>query len=54
MPDHLREAWRRYKIEMHGSIGYRGAIGGGGSPVADGGGPGIGSGIGGGVGRLFR
>lgn len=53
LPDHLREAWRRYKIEMHGAIGFRGAIGGG-SPAADGGGPGVGSGLGGGVGRLFR
>ncbi|KAF8250628.1 TAFII28-domain-containing protein [Wilcoxina mikolae CBS 423.85] len=53
LPDHLREAWRRYRIERHGAIGYRGAIGGG-SPVATGPGPGMGDVIGGGVGRLFR
>jgi len=53
LPDHLREAWRRYRIERHGAMGYRGAVGGG-SPVATGGGPGVGDVIGGGVGRLFR
>ncbi|KAI5780789.1 hTAFII28-like protein conserved region-domain-containing protein [Geopyxis carbonaria] len=52
-PDHLREAWRRYKIEMQGAVGFRGVVGGG-SPGADGGGPGVGAGLGGGVGRLFR
>ncbi|CCX32687.1 hTAFII28-like protein conserved region-domain-containing protein [Pyronema domesticum] len=53
LPDHLREAWRRYKIERQGAIGFRGAVGGG-SPVANGGGPGLGDTLGGGVGRLFR
>ena len=53
-PDQLREAWRRYRVEGHGAVGFRGAVGGGGGPVADGGGPGVGSGVGGGVGRLFR
>lgn len=53
LPDHLREAARRYKIEMHGAVGFRGAVGGG-SGAATGGGPGQGEAIGGGVGRLFR
>ena len=53
LPDHLREAWRRYRIEMQGAVGYRGAVGGG-NPSATGGGPGVGDTIGGGAGRLFR
>ncbi|KAA8906097.1 hTAFII28-like protein conserved region-domain-containing protein [Sphaerosporella brunnea] len=54
LPDHLREAWRRYKIERQGAVGYRGTVGGGGGSAAVGGGPGLGDSIGGGVGRLFR
>jgi transcription initiation factor TFIID subunit 11 len=53
LPDHLREAWRRYKVERQGATGYRGAVGGG-APTATGGGPGLGDVMGGGVGRLFR
>lgn len=54
LPDHLREAARRYRVEMHGSIGFRGAVGGG-CPTASGAGPGAGGdGPNGGVGRLFR
>lgn len=54
LPDHLREAARRYRVEMAGSVGFRGAVGGG-CPSAAGAGPGAGGdGPGGGVGRLFR
>lgn len=54
LPDHLREAARRYRVEMHGSVGFRGAVGGG-CPTASGAGPGAGGdGPNGGVGRLFR
>ncbi|KAI5839565.1 hTAFII28-like protein conserved region-domain-containing protein [Morchella snyderi] len=54
LPDHLREAARRYRVEMAGSVGFRGAVGGG-SPSAAGAGPGAGGdGPGAGVGRLFR
>ncbi|KAL7267240.1 transcription initiation factor TFIID subunit 11 [Rhizina undulata] len=54
LPDHLREAWRRYRAEMGGAVGFRGAVGGGNGNAA-GAGPGVGGeGVGGGVGRLFR
>lgn len=53
LPDHLREAWRRYKVERQGAVGFRGAVGGG-QAAATGGGVGLGDSIGGGVGRLFR
>ena len=53
LPDHLREAARRYRVEMHGAVGFRGAVGGG-SSTATGGGAGVGEAVGGGVGRLFR
>lgn len=53
LPDHLREAWRRYKVERQGAVGFRGAVGGG-QPAATGGGVGVGDSVGGGVGRLFR
>lgn len=54
LPDHLREATRRYKLERRGAVGYRGAVGGGyGNALGAGIGAG-GEGAIGGVGRLFR
>lgn len=53
LPDHLREAWRRYRVEMHGAVGFKGPVGGG-AATANCGGIGIGQTLGGGVGRLFR
>lgn len=50
LPDHIREAQRRYRVEQQGAIGTR-FMGG----TNTGGGPGAGGdGVGGGVGRLFR
>ncbi|PUU77695.1 hTAFII28-like protein conserved region-domain-containing protein [Tuber borchii] len=54
LPDHLREAARRYRLELRGAVGFRGSIGGG-CGNALGAGPGVGGeGAIGGVGRLFR
>ncbi|KAG0639434.1 hTAFII28-like protein conserved region-domain-containing protein [Tuber brumale] len=54
LPDHLREAARRYRLELRGAVGFRGSIGGGcGNTLGAGPGAG-GEGAIGGVGRLFR
>lgn len=53
LPDHLREAVRRYRTEGAGATGFR-LNGGGGTVGGGGGGPGVGELAGGGIGRMFR
>lgn len=53
LPDHLREAVRRYRAEGAGAVGYR--LNASGGPIGGaGGGPGVGELAGGGIGRMFR